>query len=87
MTTTAVNHGTYAGWNWHMREKVKMCIACREAKRQYAADLRQDPARRTRDREVVKANRRAQQRLAAIHPDEYRALYLEELNALREPQP
>ena len=77
---TTPKHGTYAGWNWHKRNDVAVCIACQEAQRQYKAAWRQaNPNARSRNNQIVRANERAKLRLKEAHPDEYRTYYLEEL--------
>lgn len=80
---TTVKHGTYAGYNWHTSNKVPMCMACREAARQYQAQRRAaNPEVRQRDVDGVKAGLRAKERLAQRHPAEYRIYYKEELDAI-----
>lgn len=82
---TTVKHGTYAGWNWHMFNKVPMCMACREAQRQYQATWRAaNPEARQRNNDGVKAGERAKTRLARAHSAEYRMYYKEELDAIRQ---
>lgn len=29
------SHGTYAGWNWHMKNDKKVCAACAKASADY----------------------------------------------------
>ena len=38
--TTPVQHGTRAGWNWHLRRGVPICGPCREANRLYIRGIR-----------------------------------------------
>jgi hypothetical protein len=71
-------HGTYAGWNQHQKEQTEICLACREASRQYQMAHRADPENRKKHRLDIKARRLAYQRLAKMHPYEYATLYDEE---------
>jgi uncharacterized protein len=75
---STVRHGTYAGWNWHQRAGVPVCLDCKEAQRQYRAKWRADPENRAKDRAIIRAYHRALQRLAAEHPDQFKALVAEE---------
>lgn len=68
-------HGTRAGWIQHRKEGKTPCRPCRDANAEYMRAYRE---RTDNWREVHNARSRALTRLAAAHPDEYRALYEDE---------
>jgi hypothetical protein len=79
-----VEHGTYAGWNWHQRTKTPQCEPCRQANRIYVAEWRaKNPDARERERRMDRLRHRALWRLAAIHPTEFHALVEDEDRADR----
>jgi len=71
-------HGTYAGWNWHMKRSVPLCQPCRDANANYKREYRKDPVKRQKQRDHVVAEGRAQRRLARLYPGRYRTLLNEE---------
>jgi hypothetical protein len=75
--------GTNAGWFRHYRANEPPCDPCRFAHNRVTAEhqsrrRRDSPEKRAADALLSKAQTRAQRRLAAAHPDEYRALIDEE---------
>jgi len=83
MSTTDVEHGTYAGAMWHAYRREEKCIPCREAARQYRNKWREDPEKRESDRLMGVAIARAKTRLKNAHMDEYKQYYREELAQLK----
>lgn len=59
-----------------------MCPECRAATTAYMREYRQRPGKAEQNRAMAEAARRAQRRLAKMHPAMYRALYLEELDKI-----
>jgi len=75
-------HGTYAGYQRHIREKESTCAPCREAARLYVAERRaSNPDSYAREKAGTRASSRALWRLADLHRDEYDRLYADELRA------
>ena len=74
-------HGTYGAYQKHLKRGETPCDDCRAAQRDYMAAYRK---RQPRSGHYATAANRARARLARAHPDEYRALYLEEMTDLRE---
>lgn len=75
MKRTDPRHGTYAGYQAHRREGKQACRACRLANNEYMANHR-----KASDgwREQSRARSRALWRLADLHPEEFRRLYVTE---------
>lgn len=72
-------HGTVAGALAHRRIGEKPCEPCREAHATYMRAYRTRPAAQKSTRLGNRARSRALWRLAALHPDEYRRIYADEL--------
>lgn len=80
-----VEHGTYAGYQWHRRVDVPLCDPCREANRQYQAAYRAGQivgtagdAYRERNRKANQARSAAAEALKRNHPAEYQQLLVGE---------
>jgi hypothetical protein len=72
-------HGTYAGWNWHMKNGVQTCAACRKAQAEYqAARRRANPAIYEKEKTADAARAAALWRLATFHPSQFQALVAQE---------
>lgn len=78
MSDESVEHGTYSGWNWHMRRHEPACDACRAANSQYQDEWRKTSKGKRSSAIDVRARGRALTRLARMHPSDYRDLYAEE---------
>ena len=79
-----VRCGTTSGYSTHQRAGEKPCDACARAKREYDARWRSAPERTRKNRLAAKAQARAAARLREIHPEQWRALYSEELVKARQ---
>jgi hypothetical protein len=73
--------GTDKGYQRHRRRGQEPCESCRQAHRQYMADFRAGRAHDAHGRESARARARSRAlwRLANEYPDQYAAIYLEEL--------
>ncbi len=74
-------HGTSARYQQHRKEGEPACEPCRVA----AADYCRDWRRKTGDpngHASTKARHRALEQLKVAHPDEFEALYLDELRGV-----
>lgn len=80
MKVKPIHHGTYGGYQQHLKRGVQPCEECREARNTYVRSYRENPARRARERTLEAARTRALARLARAHSAEYRRLYEEEKN-------
>ena len=80
--TTKRRHGTASGYRFHQELGERPCDPCHRAKTAYDVGRRSAPAATLKNRSRAHAQTRAQLRLARIHSDEYRVLYLEELAAI-----
>jgi type VI protein secretion system component VasF len=79
--TTPMLCGTYAGYNRHIKvTRDEPCDDCKAANALYVRLYRQRPGVRQRVAKHQRAADRAKARLARMHPNEYRALYREELD-------
>ena len=79
-------HGTYTGYQWHVREGVPTCAPCRAAKAAYQRQYRATrPGAREADRAWNKTRRHALERLAFEYPKRFQDLLEEE--RLAEPRP
>lgn len=83
MPSDGIRHGTYYGFQQHMKRKIPSCEECRAANRIYQRGyrLRSEKARR-RDQKTNLSRHRALQRLAEAHREEFTALLLEEKRRL-----
>lgn len=72
-------HGTYAGYQRHMKDSEKPCEGCRKAASDDARERRKDPAVYAVHRMRSAARSRALTRLAQRHPDEFEDLHVEQL--------
>jgi hypothetical protein len=74
--------GTRAGYAAHRKLGEVACSPCRAAAAKYQRDRRTDVDARQVDYARKNARERALTRLAQAHPEEYRALYVEETGHL-----
>lgn len=80
MTTVDERCGTPAGYQAHRKRKEPACDACRRANAEYTAAVRaSNPGLYAQNVANNSARSRAMTRLARLHPDEFKALYREEL--------
>jgi hypothetical protein len=63
----------------HYREKSPYCDTCRAFRTAYTRKRRENPDRKSRDNRSNAARSRALWRLAALHPEDFERLYLEEI--------
>lgn len=75
-------HGTYAGYQAHMRQGIPPCGPCRKANAEYARMYRanRSPEKKRRDSKKAAARSRALWRLADRHPAEFGIYLAEELD-------
>lgn len=74
-------HGTYSGYQRHIKAGETPCRPCKTANRDYNRAYRTNPAVRERQRAGERARHRALWRLADAHRAEYDRLYSDELRA------
>lgn len=75
-------HGTYGGYQRHIRRSETPCEPCKQANRTYMIRYRSShPADYAEERKRNNARTRAMTRLAHDHPDEFARYYAEELSA------
>lgn len=72
-----MSHGTYAGYQRHIRAGDTPCDECRTANTLYVRAWRARGGMAS-TRAASNARARALARLARMHPSDYRALYLQE---------
>lgn len=80
MTSTAIEHGTPAGYQAHRKAGEDACSACRTAAAEYAREYRKKPEQRRRASTYNSARSRALTRLAKLHPAQFEILLNEELD-------
>lgn len=80
----SINHGTYGGYQAHLRRGEEACDLCLAAGRVYRRIVRADPKAYTLHRERMNARNTALKELGQRYRDEYEAIYTRELKALRE---
>lgn len=76
--------GTSAGYMRHLRARETPCEDCKAAHSLYMKLWRARPGNMQRVTDANEARRRAQARLARMHPTQYRLLYQEERQKQRE---
>ena len=75
-----MNHGTYAGYQIHIRDKTVPCDACREANRNYNRAYRERrPEYVEHARRYHLARSRALEQLRRAYPESFDRLFQEEL--------
>ena len=74
--------GTASGYARHKYLKEPQCLACTAAQAEYDAKRRADPEIRERITLRNRAQHRAEGRLKAMYPNDWRALMAEELAAV-----
>lgn len=74
-------HGTYSGYQRHVKDHEAACRPCRDAAAAYSRKYRQKEGVMERERAVSRAGSRAAWRVVALHRDEYDRFYADELRA------
>lgn len=69
-----VEHGTYAGSQWHARTGTPICAACKKARARYMRDWRKTEAGRRQVRRESIVRRGAVNDLINRHPEEFNKL-------------
>lgn len=83
----APEHGTYAAYQKHIRERTPPCDPCKDAAARYMRDYRAANTRGVRDREKRRNKARwlALEKLAGEHPKRFQRLYYEALRDMELP--
>lgn len=71
---TAAQHGTYAGYQRHIKVKQVPCPDCRAAASGYQKERRKDPVHLQQHRDQVKARDLAIRALRVMYPEQYKEL-------------
>lgn len=82
--TTPARHGTPSGYNAHRRIGEEACAPCWDAMHEANMRRKSAPDFVVQNRQRARAQSRARARLTRMYPTVYRALYLEELQAVEE---
>lgn len=80
----AAQHGTYAGYQRHLKVGQKACADCRKALADYQKERRKDPVLLQQHRDQVKARDLATQALRQLYPEEYKELRQKFLDLITE---
>lgn len=78
-----INHGSYGGYQVHLRRGEQPCDLCSKAHAVYKRAYRADPRSYRREKQAQKAADAALRELSHLHPDEYQALYTKHLGEIR----
>lgn len=77
-------HGTYAGYQRHIKVQQQPCADCRKAVATYQRERRKNPVVLQQHRDQVKARDLALKALTKSHPEEYQELQKEFLAEILE---
>lgn len=73
-----IRHGTYPGYQKHIKRKIEPCAECRAAAAAYAKQNRvENPKRRVKERNYQKIYNKAVSELVARHAEEFAKLMTE----------